>query len=189
MALGFGFGFGREARERVERERESERERERERGSQEVTSSSRSTISKYSGLYIRGEIKSESKKPRSTVRMYGPAGICTRPSISNPGISEAIIRCQKCHCQDVRACWHLHEGQNPRGALLPVYEALQDMSLLTWRFCTLQGCLGDRGTSRIRNRFLLGPYSMTMPRALRWSCGGLLFLMSEVPPYAPLGDA
>ena len=39
------------------------------------------------------------------------------------------------------------------------------------------------GTSLIRNRFLLGPYSRTMPRALRWSWVGVLFLMSEVPLY------
>ena len=36
-----------------------------------------------------------------------------------------------------------------------------------------------RGTSLIRNCFLLGPYSRPMPRAL--VLGGLKFLMSEVP--------
>ena len=43
-----------------------------------------------------------------------------------------------------------------------------------------------RGTSRIRNRVLIGPYSRTMPKALRWYYGGPgggLFLMSEVPLY------
>ena len=29
----------------------------------------------------------------------------------------------------------------------------------------------------------LGPYGRTMPRALQWSYGGALFLMSEVPLY------
>ena len=38
-----------------------------------------------------------------------------------------------------------------------------------------------RGTSLIRKRAPLGPYSRTMPRALWWPYGGLLFLMSEVP--------
>ena len=37
-----------------------------------------------------------------------------------------------------------------------------------------------RGTSLIRNRFLLGPCCKTMPRALWWSWKGVLFLMSEV---------
>jgi len=37
------------------------------------------------------------------------------------------------------------------------------------------------GTSSIRNRFPVGPYSRAMPRALWWSQGGGLFLMSEVP--------
>ena len=41
-----------------------------------------------------------------------------------------------------------------------------------------------RGTSLTRNSASLGPYSMAMPRALRWSWGGKLFLMSEVPLYA-----
>ena len=37
----------------------------------------------------------------------------------------------------------------------------------------LQGApLLYRGTSLTRNSFLLGPYSRTMPRALRWSQGG-----------------
>jgi len=38
-----------------------------------------------------------------------------------------------------------------------------------------------RGTSLTRNSAPLGPYSRTMPRALWWSEGGGLFLMSEVP--------
>jgi len=41
-----------------------------------------------------------------------------------------------------------------------------------------------RGTSLIRKRLLLGPYSKTMPRVLRWSGGGRRFLMSEVPLHA-----
>jgi len=38
-----------------------------------------------------------------------------------------------------------------------------------------------RGTSLIRNRLPLGPYSRTMPRALGGASGGLRFLTSEVP--------
>jgi len=37
-----------------------------------------------------------------------------------------------------------------------------------------------RGTSLIRNSAPLAPYIRTMPRALWWSQGGGLFLMSEV---------
>jgi len=40
---------------------------------------------------------------------------------------------------------------------------------------------GYRGTSFIRNTPLLGPYSKTLPRVLRWSKGAGRFLMSEVP--------
>ena len=40
-----------------------------------------------------------------------------------------------------------------------------------------------RGTSLIRKRLALGPYSSPMPRALWWSEGGRRFLMSEVPLY------
>ena len=40
---------------------------------------------------------------------------------------------------------------------------------------------GYRGTSLIRNCAPLGPYSRNMPRALWWSWGGGLFLISEVP--------
>ena len=42
-----------------------------------------------------------------------------------------------------------------------------------------------RGASLIRNSAPPGPYSKTMPRALWWSYGGLLFLMSEVPLFGP----
>jgi hypothetical protein len=38
-----------------------------------------------------------------------------------------------------------------------------------------------RGTSLIRNSAPLAPYGRTMPRALCWSEGGGLFLVSEVP--------
>jgi hypothetical protein len=38
-----------------------------------------------------------------------------------------------------------------------------------------------RGTSLIRNTPLLGSYSRTFLRVLRWSLGGWLFLMREVP--------
>ena len=41
-----------------------------------------------------------------------------------------------------------------------------------------------RGTSLIRNRRPLGPYSSTMPRALWGSQGGGRFLMSEEPLYS-----
>ena len=37
------------------------------------------------------------------------------------------------------------------------------------------------GTSLIKNTPLLGPYSGTVPRVIRWSERGELFLMSEVP--------
>ena len=42
---------------------------------------------------------------------------------------------------------------------------------------------GYRGTSLIRNRPPVGPYSSPMPRTLRGSQGGGCFLMSEVPMY------
>ena len=38
-----------------------------------------------------------------------------------------------------------------------------------------------RGTSVIRKRTPVGPYSRTMPRVLGGSQGGLRFLMGEVP--------
>ena len=41
----------------------------------------------------------------------------------------------------------------------------------------------DRGTSLIRIRPTLGPYSTPTPRALWWSSGGRRFLASEVPLY------
>ena len=37
-----------------------------------------------------------------------------------------------------------------------------------------------RDTSPIRNSAPLGPYSRNVPRALGWSCGRALFLVSEV---------
>ena len=40
-----------------------------------------------------------------------------------------------------------------------------------------------RGTSRIRSRPALGPYSKPMPRALAWSYVEWRFLMNEVPLY------
>jgi len=40
--------------------------------------------------------------------------------------------------------------------------------------------LSNRGTSLMRNKPLLGPYSRTMCRAIWWPEGGGLFLMSEV---------
>ena len=43
-----------------------------------------------------------------------------------------------------------------------------------------------RGAFLIRNNASLGLYSRTMPRALRWSWRGGLFLMSEVPLLCPL---
>ena len=46
---------------------------------------------------------------------------------------------------------------------------------------------GCRGSSLIRNTPLLGPYSRTIPRVLRWSWGGGLFLMSEVPLWSCSG--
>ena len=47
-----------------------------------------------------------------------------------------------------------------------------------------QGLLnGYRGTSLIRNRPPLGPYSRSMPRVLQWSYGVGQFLMREVPLY------
>ena len=39
----------------------------------------------------------------------------------------------------------------------------------------------DRGTSSIRHRLFVGPYSRAMPRTTWWSKGGRRFLMSEVP--------
>ena len=43
-----------------------------------------------------------------------------------------------------------------------------------------------RGTSHIRNSAPLGSYCRTMPRALWWSSGGGLFLMSEEVLYMRL---
>ena len=44
---------------------------------------------------------------------------------------------------------------------------------------------GYRGTLLMGNTTLLGPYSRTVPRALWWSKGGGLFLLSEVPLFSP----
>ena len=46
------------------------------------------------------------------------------------------------------------------------------------------------GTSLIRNRLLLGPYSSPVPKGLAWSQGGARFLMSEVFLYPkwPVGS-
>jgi len=39
------------------------------------------------------------------------------------------------------------------------------------------------GTSLMRNSAPLGPYGRTLPRALCWFQGSVLFLISEVPLY------
>ena len=44
-------------------------------------------------------------------------------------------------------------------------------------------CIVYRGTFLTRNSAPLRPYSRTMPRALWWPWGLVLFLMSEVPLY------
>ena len=44
-------------------------------------------------------------------------------------------------------------------------------------------CRVYRAASLIRNTPLLGSYSRTSPRAIWWSWGGGLFLLSEVPLY------
>ena len=44
------------------------------------------------------------------------------------------------------------------------------------------------GTSLIGNSAPLGPDIRNMPRALWWSSGGGLFLMSEVPLYGRGGE-
>ena len=41
----------------------------------------------------------------------------------------------------------------------------------------------NRGTSLIRNSAPLGPYGRNMPKALWWSWGDWMFLMSEAPLY------
>ena len=46
----------------------------------------------------------------------------------------------------------------------------------------------DRGTSRIRNRHPVGPYSRTAPKALWWSWGDGLFLMSKENPFVVSRD-
>ena len=61
--------------------------------------------------------------------------------------------------------------------------------LKAFRMSRLHALATYRGTSLTGDRVLIGPYSRTMPRALRWSNGGLrgvmLFLVSEVPLYPP----
>ena len=47
--------------------------------------------------------------------------------------------------------------------------------------------LDYRGTSLIRNRLPLGPYSRTVPRALWGPQRGVRFLMNEVPLYQKMG--
>ena len=44
-------------------------------------------------------------------------------------------------------------------------------------------CMHYRGTSLIRNSALVGPFSRIMPRGLRWSQRGGLFLKRKVPLY------
>ena len=51
----------------------------------------------------------------------------------------------------------------------------------SFRFDFAKARCSYRVASLIRNSFLLGPYSRPMPRALWWSLGVWLFLMSEVP--------
>ena len=68
------------------------------------------------------------------------------------------------------------------GALSPRGGPVQD-PLLTHSAGVVLLLLKYRGISLIRNRPPLGPYSRNMPRAIRWSKGGGLFLLSEVPLY------
>jgi len=49
--------------------------------------------------------------------------------------------------------------------------------------CSSQKVTVYRGTSLIRKRPPLGPYSSRMPRGLGWSCGGGRLLMSKVTLY------
>ena len=62
------------------------------------------------------------------------------------------------------------------------------VEFLELRISSVAPAISYRGASLIRNRPPLGPYSRPMPRALCWSWGGWLFLMSEVPPVAGTGD-
>jgi len=47
-----------------------------------------------------------------------------------------------------------------------------------------RACVLDRGTSLVRNRPPLRPYSSSVPRALCWSCGVGHFRMCEIPLYS-----
>jgi len=79
----------------------------------------------------------------------------------------------------VKSLWSFYTGLYPRRRC--------DCSLRESRdaeACHLQrGCafVVYRGTSRIRNCLLPGPYSRAIPRALWWSQGAGCFLVSEVP--------
>ena len=81
----------------------------------------------------------------------------------------------------VKSLWSFYTGLYPRRRC--------DCSLRESRdaeACHLQrGCafVVYRGTSRIRNCLLPGPYSRAIPRALWWSQGAGCFLVSEVPLY------
>ena len=66
-----------------------------------------------------------------------------------------------------------------RGCIRSVYESER---VYQERKRVQQRCWASyRGTSLMRNRFPLESYSEPKPRALWWSYGGGLFLMSEVP--------
>ena len=56
----------------------------------------------------------------------------------------------------------------------------QELRRCTHRDTETMNLQDDRGASLIRNSAPLGPYSRTMPRALKWSQGEELILMSEV---------
>ena len=67
---------------------------------------------------------------------------------------------------------------------LSVSIVLQSSGFWVWSFgfgpCPSPRC---RGTALIRKSAFLGHYSKTLPRDVRWSWGGLPFLMSEAPLY------
>ena len=66
---------------------------------------------------------------------------------------------------------------NPEGESESLYRG----SKADWDHRATQTCSPCRGTSPIRNRATLAPYSSFMSRALWWSWGGVRFFMSEVP--------
>ena len=66
------------------------------------------------------------------------------------------------------------EGRGPLGAVAAVLS-----HVFLWKM-SLAPPLRYRGTSLVRNSAPRGPYSRTVPRALRWPWGGGAFLMSEV---------